>query len=56
VLADAQLSIERMTTVTHQAERTAEMTVALRVHSLAELDAALARITGLPDVIRARRR
>ena len=56
VLADEQLSIERMTTVTHRAERTAEMTIAVRVRSLTELDAALARITGLPDVIRARRR
>ena len=56
VLADAQLSIERMTTVTHAAERTADMTIAVRVHSLGELDAALGRITGLSDVIRVRRR
>ena len=56
VLADARLSIERMTTVTHPVERTAEMTVAVRVHDLAEFDAVLARITGLADVLRVRRR
>jgi GTP pyrophosphokinase len=56
VLADAKMSIERMTTATQAAERTAEMRVAVRVHDLAELDAVLARITGLPDVLRVQRR
>jgi GTP pyrophosphokinase len=56
VLADAKLSIERMTTVTHAAERTADMSVGVRVHDLKELDAVMARIAGLPDVIRVRRR
>ncbi len=56
VLADAKMSIERMTTETQTADRTAEMTVGVRVHDLAELDAVLARITGLADVIRVQRR
>ncbi len=56
VLADAKMSIERMTTATQAAERTAEMRVAVRVHDLAELDAVLARITGLTDVLRVQRR
>lgn len=56
VLADAKMSIERMTTVTQAADRTAEMTVGVRVHDLAELDAVLARISGLPDVLRVQRR
>ncbi|MCX7058562.1 MAG: hypothetical protein NTZ79_15640, partial [Proteobacteria bacterium] len=56
VLADAKMSIERMTTETQSADRTAEMTVGVRVHDLAELDAVLARITGLADVIRVQRR
>jgi GTP pyrophosphokinase len=56
VLADARLSIERMTTVTNAAERTAEMTVGVRVHDLAELEAVLGRIGQLPDVLRVQRR
>jgi GTP pyrophosphokinase len=56
VLADARLSIERMTTVTNHAERTADMMVGVRVHDLGELDAVLARIAGLADVIRVQRR
>ncbi len=56
VLADAKLSIERMNTATNHVERTADMTVGVRVHDLGELDAVLARIAGLPDVIRVQRR
>jgi GTP pyrophosphokinase len=56
VLADAKLSIERMTTVTNAAERTADMTVGVRVHDLGELEAVLGRISGLADVIRVQRR
>jgi GTP pyrophosphokinase len=56
VLADARLSIERMTTVTDSADRTAEMSIAVRVHELGELEAVLARIAGLTDVIRVQRR
>ncbi|MBS0375024.1 MAG: bifunctional (p)ppGpp synthetase/guanosine-3',5'-bis(diphosphate) 3'-pyrophosphohydrolase [Proteobacteria bacterium] len=56
VLADAKLSIERMTTVTNAAERTADMTVGVRVHDLSELETVLGRIGGLADVIRVQRR
>jgi (p)ppGpp synthase/HD superfamily hydrolase len=56
VLADAKLSIERMTTVTNAAERTADIRVAVRVHDLAELEAVMARIAGLADVLRVQRR
>ncbi len=56
VLADARLSIERMTTATDAADRTADMSIAVRVHELGELDAVLARIAGLCDVIRVQRR
>jgi GTP pyrophosphokinase len=56
LLADAKLSIDRMSTVTNHAERLADMTVAVRVHALDELDGVLARIRGLPDVVRAGRR
>ena len=56
VLADARLSIERMTTVTDEAERTADMDLAVRVHDLAELETVLARIAGLPGVLRVQRR
>jgi len=56
VLADARLSIERMTTATDAADRTADMTIAVRVHELGELEAVLARIAGLPEVIRVQRR
>jgi GTP pyrophosphokinase len=56
VLADARLSIDRMSTVTHAADRTADMRVAVKVHDLAELEAVEARIAGLPDVIRVQRR
>ena len=56
VLADARLSIDRMTTVTHAADRTADMTLAVKIHDLAELESVVARIAGLPDVIRVQRR
>jgi GTP pyrophosphokinase len=56
VLADARLSIERMTTVTHPADRTADMRLAVKVHDLAELEGVVARIAGIPDVIRVLRR
>ena len=56
VLADAKMSIERMTTATSAAERTAQMTIGVRVHDTAELDLVLARIAGLPGMIRVQRR
>ena len=56
VLADARLSIERMTTVTNAAERTAEMTLSVGVHDLAELEAVSARIAGLDSVLGVQRR
>jgi GTP pyrophosphokinase len=56
VLADARLSIDRMTTVTHAADRTADMRLAVKVHDLAELEGVVARIAGIPDVIRVLRR
>jgi GTP pyrophosphokinase len=56
VLADAKLSIERMRTATSAVDRTADMTIGVRVHDLGELEAALARIAGLSDVIRVQRR
>ena len=56
VLADARLSIERMTTVTNAAERTAEMTLGLKVHDLSELEAVTARIGGLDSVLSVQRR
>ena len=54
VLADARLSIQSMTTTTN-AEGIAEMRVATRVRDLDELEGCLARIRGLPDIIRAQR-
>jgi GTP pyrophosphokinase len=54
LLADARLSIHSMTTTTN-AEGIAEMRVATRVHDLDELELCLARIRGLPDIIRAQR-
>jgi GTP pyrophosphokinase len=56
VLADARLSIERMRTLTNAAERTADMTIGVRVHDLGEFEAVRARIAGLADVIRVQRR
>jgi GTP pyrophosphokinase len=54
VLADARLSIQSMTTSTN-AEGIADMRVATRVRDLDELEGCLARIRGLPDIIRAQR-
>jgi (p)ppGpp synthase/HD superfamily hydrolase len=54
LLADARLSIQSMTTTTNT-EGIAEMRVATRVHDLDELELCLARIRGLPDIIRAQR-
>ncbi|HXQ64683.1 MAG TPA: bifunctional (p)ppGpp synthetase/guanosine-3',5'-bis(diphosphate) 3'-pyrophosphohydrolase, partial [Steroidobacteraceae bacterium] len=56
IVADARLSIDRMTTATNQADRTADMTLAVKVHDLGELETVAARIAGLPDVIRVQRR
>ena len=56
VLADARLSIERMTTVTNARDKTADMTLGVRIHDLTELEAILGRIAGLADVIRVQRR
>jgi GTP pyrophosphokinase len=56
VLADARLSIDRMTTETRPTDETADMTIAVRVHGLEELDRVLERIARLPGVVRARRR
>lgn len=54
VLADARLSIDHMKTVTSP-EGTADMRVGIRVRDLDDLERCLARIRGLPDVIRAQR-
>ncbi len=56
VLADARLSIERMRTATNAADRTADMTIGVRVHDLTELEGVLGRIAGLTNVIRVQRR
>jgi GTP pyrophosphokinase len=56
VLADARLSIDRMTTATRAADQIADMSIAVRVHGLDELEEVLERIRRLPGVVRARRR
>jgi GTP pyrophosphokinase len=56
VLADARLSIDRMRTATSAADRTADMTIGVRVHDLGELEGVLGRIAGLTNVIRVQRR
>ena len=54
--ADAKLSIDRMSTVTHHAENVADMTLAVRVHDVPELEAVLARVRALPGILVARRK
>jgi GTP pyrophosphokinase len=54
LLADARLSIQHMSTTTNP-DGIADMRVATRVHDLDELERCLARIRGLPDIIRAQR-
>ena len=56
VLADARLSIERMTTLTDAGGSTADMRLTVRVHSVDELEKVFARIRALPDVVSVRRR
>ncbi len=54
ILADARLSIQHMNSTTNP-EGIADMRMGTRVHDLEELEQCLARIRGLPDVIRAQR-
>jgi GTP pyrophosphokinase len=56
VLADARLSIERMSTLTDAGGATADMRLTVRVHSVDELEKVFARIRSLPDVVSVRRR
>jgi (p)ppGpp synthase/HD superfamily hydrolase len=56
MLQQALAPLAKVTTATDAADRTADMTIAVRVHDLGELEAVLARIAGLPDVLRVQRR
>jgi GTP pyrophosphokinase len=56
VLADEHVNIQAMNTVTDEVENVATMEVTVSVHGLDELSRLLARISGLPNVIGARRR
>ena len=56
VLADARLSIERMSTLTDAGGSTADMRLTVRVRSVDELEKVFARIRALPDVVSVRRR
>jgi GTP pyrophosphokinase len=56
VLADEKISIERMNTVTNQAENTADLQLRVSVQGLEELSRLLTRIQGLPNVISTRRK
>lgn len=55
VLADEKVSIHGMTTTTNAQENTAEVALRVGVHGLQELSRLLSRISGLPNVVRARR-
>jgi GTP pyrophosphokinase len=55
VLADAKISIESMQTVTDPRENTATIDVTVSVRDLDELSRLLARFSGLPNVLKARR-
>ena len=55
VLADEHVNIQAMTTVTDEVENVATLDVTVAVHGLDELSRLLSRISGLPNVISARR-
>jgi GTP pyrophosphokinase len=55
VLADEKISIQQMNTTTNARENTAEVALRIGVRSLDELSRVLGRISGLPNVVRARR-
>jgi GTP pyrophosphokinase len=55
VLADEKISIQRMTTTTNAREHTASVALRVGVHGVQELARVLGRISGLPDVVSARR-
>jgi len=55
VLADEKISIQQMSTTTNARENTADVSLRVGVHGLDELSRVLGRISGLPNVVRARR-
>ena len=55
VLADEKISIQQMSTTTNTRENTADVALRVGVHGLEELGRVLSRISGLPNVVRARR-
>jgi GTP pyrophosphokinase len=55
VLADEKISIQQMSTTTNARENTADVALRVGVHGLEELSRVLSRISGLPNVVRARR-
>jgi GTP pyrophosphokinase len=55
VLADEKISIQQMSTSTNARENTADVALRVGVHGLEELSRVLSRISGLPNVVRARR-
>ncbi len=55
VLADEKISIQQMSTTTNARENTAEVALRVGVHGLEELGRVLSRVSGLPNVVRARR-
>jgi GTP pyrophosphokinase len=56
VLADEQISIQTMNTVTDSSENTATVDLTVTVHGLEELSRLLGRFAGLPNVLSATRR
>lgn len=56
VLADSKINIHAMNTVTHEGDGIADMNLRITVQDLEELSRVLARLQGLPNVLRARRR
>jgi len=56
VLADSKINIQGMSTVTHERDRIADMSVRVTVHDVEELSRVLARIQGVTNVISARRK
>ncbi len=55
VLADEKIGIQQMNTTTNARENTADVALRVGVHGLEELSRVLSRISGLPNVVRARR-
>jgi GTP pyrophosphokinase len=55
VLADEKISIQQMSTLTNARENTADVALRVGVHGLEQLGRVLSRISGLPNVVRARR-